>query len=158
MNRATVLSVVVASAMLGGVAGWLRPLPQETSTAAAHDQAWWLPAPADLERSTAAQFAAISDVPWLGDATPTGQVAEWTLLGVVGRPDDRAILIRVGSEPLIKRLRSGDTLPDGSKLIAVGSDGVMIDRGGCRTKRPLYPSAQASAPADAIACEPASRD
>ena len=158
MTRRTMAFAAAAVVVLAGVAGWFRPMPTPVGAASAHQPKWRLPRAADLERSTAAQFAAISRVTWLGDAGAGagGPGAQWTLLGVVGRPDDRAILVRAGSDPLIKRLHSGDTLPDGSKLVTEGSRGIVVDRDGCRTIRPLYPLDRAATPADAGdgACTP----
>lgn len=158
MTRRTLLIAAAAVVVLAGIAGWFRPMPVAVGPATAHQPKWQLPRAADLERSTAAQFAAIARVPWFGEAGEGagGPGAQWTLLGVVGRPDDRAILVRAGSDPLIKRLHSGDTLPDGSKLVTVGSSGIVAERDGCRTIRPLYPPDRAAPPADAGdgACTP----
>lgn len=162
MKRPTLLLVAAAAVVLAGIAGWYRSMPPPAGSASAHQPKWRLPPPAALERSTAAQYAATSGVAWFGDNGQgiAGPGAQWTLLGVVGRPDDRAILVSVGSDPLIKRLHSGDTLPDGSKLVAVGRSGIVIDRDGCRTERPLYPSTDAAPSTEAAgeACMPPGTD
>ncbi|MGN6111803.1 MAG: hypothetical protein ACTHOC_02125 [Luteimonas sp.] len=136
---------------VGGVAGWFRPFQAPVGATGGGAGAWSLPATAQLERSSAAQYAAIRAVPWVGTGTgPVGATtSEWTLLGLVGRPDDRAVLVQAGKDPLIKRLGAGDTLPDGSRLISVGSDGIVVDRNGCRVRRPLYAAAQESGEAPA---------
>lgn len=146
MTRRMGMIAAASTIVLAAVAGWFRPLPPLDGAASTRPQQWRLPAAADLERSSAAQFVAISDVRWLGEdgSADGGPGTQWTLLGVVGTELDRAILVKAGSDPLIKRLHSGDTLPDGSKLVAVGSSGIVIDRDGCRTERPLYPSAGAT--------------
>jgi hypothetical protein len=124
------------------IAGWFRPTPLATNAIGAHGAAWRLPTAASHERSSAAQFGATRGVSWVGSG-PAGAgtpSAEWTLLGLVGRPDDRAVLVKAGNDPLIKRVGAGDTLPDGSRLVSVGTNGILIDRDGCRMRRPLYPA------------------
>ena len=54
--------------------------------------------------------------------------------------DEAADLVKAGNDPLIKRVGAGDTLPDGSRLVSVGTNGILIDRDGCRMRRPLYPA------------------
>ena len=163
MKRPAIIGIVAGVAVLAGVAGWFRPMPPATDIAGRHQAQWRLPDQAGLERSTAAPFAATSGVAWFGESGDAGGggglAASWTLLGVVGPPGDRAVLVQAGSDPVIKRLHSGDNLPDGSKLVTVGSSGVVIDRDGCRIERPLYPGADAADAADpagaAEGCRPA---
>lgn len=143
MNRSTMMLAAGGVVVLAGVAGWFRPMPRPASATTAHQTAWRLPTAAELERSSIEQFAAIRGVTWVGDGGAGGgdPSAQWTLRGIVGRFDDRAVLVQVGSDPLIKRLQSGDTLPDGSRLVAVERNGIVVERDGCRTQRPLYPLA-----------------
>jgi hypothetical protein len=157
MTRRNAWLACGACVLGAAVAGWFRPTPLATNAVGPHDTAWRLPTPASLERSSAAQFAATRGVAWVGSGgaaagTPS---AEWTLLGLVGRPDDRAILVKAGNDPLIKRVGAGDTLPDGSRLVSVGKDDILIDRDGCRVRRPLYPAPEDTPPAD---CMPAGND
>lgn len=136
-----------AALLLVCVAGWFRPLPTEPGKARNSPTAWSLPPAAELERSSAAQFAATAKIKWPGDTT-AGSGAEgatsWTLLALVKGPD-RAALVRAGSDPLIKRFKAGDTLPDGSRLVKILQDAVMVERDGCRSRRPLYGTAQEEA-------------
>jgi hypothetical protein len=133
--------VACACILVAAIAGWFRPTPLATNAIGPHDAAWQLPTRADLERSSAAQFAATRGVSWVGSGPGAGTPsAEWTLLGLVGRANDRAVLVQAGNDPLIKRVGAGDTLPDGSRLVSVGTNGILIDRDGCRMRRPLYPA------------------
>ena len=141
MTRARLAWAVLAAAVAGAaLAGWWRPVPLEIHAAGARGGPWRLPDPARLERSSAADFAEVLQVAWVGTggAVVTPGDTSWQLLGLVGRPDDRAILVSVANDPVIKRYGAGDTLPDGSRLVRVGSDGIVIDRQGCRVRRPLY--------------------
>ena len=154
--------VGAGAVLLAAVAGWFRPTPLATHAINPHAAAWTLPSPADLERSSASQFAEARGAAWVGDGSggSAGEGAQWTLLGVVGPAGDRAVLVRVGNDPLIKPFHAGDTLPDGSRLESVGSSGIVIDRGGCQVRRPLYPAGTDNPPNPPAedACEPAATD
>ena len=158
INRTTMILAAAGVVALAGVAGWWRPIPAPAIATAAQQAAWHLPTAAELERSSIEQFAATSGVAWLGDGVGGGSAAvQWTLRGIVG-PDNPAVLVQAGTDPLIKRLESGDTLPDGSRLVAVLRDRVVVERDGCRTQRPLYPHASAATPAPAEGCMPSRTD
>lgn len=162
MNRST--TVWAASAgivmVLAAIAGWYRPLDAATASEAVRAAAWRLPTAAELERSSAALSAAADGVDWVGEGGGGGPTVQWQLLGLVGRYDERAVLGRVGSDPLIKRFRSGDILPDGSTLVRVGTDGIVIDRDGCQIRRPLYATVKGSESTQAAggACVPPGTD
>ena len=163
MSRRARLGVSAGGVIvLAAVAGWFRPTPLATHAINPHAAAWRLPAPADLERSSASRFAEARAASWVGEGTGGPGVAgtEWTLMGVVGPASDRAVLVRIGNDPLIKPFRAGDTLPDGSRLESVGSSGIVIDRDGCRMRRPLYPAGTDNPPNPSaeVTCEPAGND
>jgi len=149
MAKRMALGIALAL-LLAGITGWFRPLPTEPGKSRSPGTAWSLPAEADLERSSAAQFAATAKIRWLGDGA-AGSNAEattpWTLLALVKGPD-RAALVRAGSDPLIKRIKVGDTLPDGSRLAEILQDAVLVERDGCQSRRSLYKTSQED-PADA---------
>jgi len=152
------LWIAGACVAVAALAGWFRPTPLSTNAVGAREPAWRLPSPQALERSSAAMFAAARRAAWVGSsaAAAGAPTEDWTLLGLVGRPDDRAVLVRAGKDPLIKRVGPGDTLPDGSRLVSVGTDAIVVDRDGCRQRRPLYPVPQAD---DASGgCLPAGND
>lgn len=124
--------------------GWLRPIPAEVRAANKQGATWALPKQGDLERSSAAQFAATAALKWVGDGAKGGDgsgESQWTLLGLVRGPD-LAVLVRSGSDPLIKRVKAGDTLPDGSRLAEIYPDAVVVDKDGCRIRRSLYERSQ----------------
>jgi hypothetical protein len=162
MTRRTRISIAAGVVLLAVIAGWFRPTPLATHAINPHAAAWRLPSPADLERSSASLFAEARGAPWLGDGAGGAPAAGtgWTLMGLVGPAGDRAVLVRVGNDPLIKPYRAGDTLPDGSRLESVGSSGIVIDHDGCRMRRPLYPAGTDNPPNQPAedACEPAGTD
>jgi len=153
ISRTRMLLAAAGVLVLAGVAGWLRPIPASPGAANAQKSRWDLPTAAELERSSIEQFAATRGVAWVGDGAGgvDGGSVQWTLRGIVG-PYNDVVLVQAGSEPLIKRFQSGDILPDGSRLVAVLRDGVVVDRDGCQTRRPLYLPASSAAPAAGDAC------
>jgi len=158
MKRMTMGLVAGGVVVLAGVAGWYRPVPKPGSAATAHQAPWRLPTTAELERSSIEQFAAIRDVAWVGDgAAGDGPSAQWTLRGIVDR-EGTAILVQVGSDPLIKRFSSGDTLPDGSRLVAIERGGIIVEREGCRSMLPLYKPATGNTQAAGGDCASAGPD
>lgn len=138
MSRPKLLILLTVVTALGAVAGWFRPLPSLGAGPAAGDGKWNIPEAAALERSSAALAAEMRGLRWVGDAGASleGGSSEWTLLGVM--PQESEILVQVGKDPLIRRVKIGDILPDGSRLIAVGRDTASIEREGCQIDQPLY--------------------
>lgn len=140
MTRQQLTLLLAAGAVVGALAGWFRPVAVTGKQSGNGAAQWSLPPAAALERSTAAQFAAVRGLRWVGDAGGSGggnTSADWVLHGVL--PIEGAILIQVGAEPLIKRVNTGDILPDRSRLTAVERDAAVIERDGCQTRRHLYP-------------------
>ena len=161
MTRQTTILLASGAAVvaIAGILGWLRPMATTNMASPTRSARWHLPDAPRLERSSAALSTAAAGVAWAGQGgAAAGQDVRWELLGLVGRLDDRAVLVKVGTDPLIKRVRSGDTLPDGSKLVSVGSDGIVIDREGCRSRRPLYATVQGDQPPPAGDCPPPGTD
>ena len=142
MNRTSRLLAATGIVVLAGVAGWFRPVPQAGGKAASQQGAWSLPTPEALQRSSVELFRQARGAAWVGAGGSGGGEAgvTWTLLGVSDQGDARAARVRVGSDPLIKRYQSGDTLPDGSKIVSVGNNGIVIEKDGCRMQRALYPT------------------
>ena len=145
MMRTRLLAALLAAIAVGGIAGWLRPLPEMTNAADKEPQSGWqLPSPETLERSSAALFAQARTLKWLADAGPgsAGDTRqEWTLKAIL--PAENALLLQTGKEALISRAEVGATLPDGSRLLAVRGDTVVVELDGCRMDRHLYPRASA---------------
>jgi hypothetical protein len=140
----TQLALALGVALIAGtLAGWFRPVPIGAKQADNNASSWNLALTGVPERSSAAQFAALSGLRWVGDTAGDGMggdgsaSTDWTLRGLL-RPEGAA-LVQVGTDPLIKRIPTGAILPDGSRLAAVERDSAIIDRDGCRTRRSLYP-------------------
>jgi len=154
LNARRLQLIAAGVVALAALAGWLRPIPDEASVSASRTAQWRLPARADLERSSAQHISAAQGVVWIGDGVGSagaGSGVQWTLRGILGGPEPVA-LVQVGAEPLMKQLKTGDILPDGSRLVAVEEGGVVVERAGCKERRPLYPSAESVDPAPGEAC------
>lgn len=150
--------LVLAGALVGALAGWLRPVPLESSAAGAGTSAWTLPPEHAATRTAASLFELALNLRWVGDVPLASQeqdeaaAVQWVLHGIL--LPEAAILVQVGADPLIKRFATGDILPDGSRVAFVERDAVVLDRGGCHHRRSLYPSAPATGDAEA-GCVPA---
>lgn len=139
MTRQQLALVLATGIIVGALAGWLRPVPVVEKPSDNDTSSWSLPPGTALERSTSAQFAAMQGMRWVGDNSDPGgdgSAPVWTLRGLL--PAEGAILVQIGTEP-IKRIQSGDILPDRSRLISVDRNSAMIERDGCQTRRNLYP-------------------
>lgn len=122
------------------VLGWFRPLPDEATHARRQEDRWTLPPTSQVERASASMLTSMGAIRWVGGtsgAGTSGKSSPWTLLGIVQGPD-RAILIQSGADPLIKRMRAGDTLPDGLRLVDIHPDTITLESDGCRRERTLY--------------------
>lgn len=96
---------------------------------------------------------------WTGDTDGSGgnsTPADWVLRGVL--PIEGAILVQVGTDPLIRRIKTGDILPDRSRLTAVERDAAMIERDGCQIRRHLYPRPADESKPEGSTCAAAGTD
>lgn len=159
MTRLQMALILTAGALLGALAGWFRPVEAAGKQGGNRAAQWSLPPAAALERSTAAQSATMRGLRWVGDTGGAGggsTSADWVLRGVL--PIEGAILVQVGTDPLIKRINTGDILPDRSRLTAVERDAVMIERDGCQTRRHLYPRPANESTPESATCAAAGID
>ena len=116
---------------------------------------WSLPAPASLSRFDEAQFARVRQAGAWG-AAATGpdatKPAAWRLAGIISRPVPVALVMATGSKSAV-RVRAGDVLPDGGKVLQVTPRALVFERDGCRQERVLYTAADPAGgcppPADA---------
>ncbi|WP_161809372.1 hypothetical protein [Stenotrophomonas nitritireducens] len=145
MTRTRIIAAFLASLAAGGMAGWFRPLPAMDSAPDRELQVdWRLPPGEMLERSSAALSSQARTLKWMDDgaAGPGGAAQEWTLKAILGA--ENAILMQSGKEPLISRADVGATLPDGSRLVALRGDTIVVELDGCHIDKPLYPRASNS--------------
>ncbi len=123
--------------------GWLRPLPAiDPSTDKVRESDWRLPSSEALERSSATLSTQARTLNWSGDSisgASTNSPQDWALKAILGQKN--AILLQSGKEALISLAEVGATLPDGSRLLAVRGDTVVVELDGCRMDRHLYPRA-----------------
>lgn len=143
MSRLRMLAIFLVTCIAGGMMGWLRPLPaMGSSTDKVEGSDWRLPSPEVLERSSATLSNQARTLRWTGDSisgTSTHGPQDWALKAILD--EEGAILLQSGKEALISRAKVGATLPDGSRLLAVRGDTVVVELDDCRMDRHLYPRA-----------------
>ncbi len=138
-------------AVLGTVLGLAWPVvvpPAQTG----RGDAWTVPPGLDVARPRESEFAAVRNAPaWGGGSAASGvaKSAVWQLTGIIADPSPAAIVLPEGSSDA-KRLRVGDSLPDGGKIEQVLASGVIFARDGCTYERLLYGPA---VPAENEPCE-----
>lgn len=149
MSRFQLGALLVGGLVLGGIAGWFRPLPKPSTTPQADTASWELPPKESLERSSIEMVAKARNLKWPGEAGGPGgstSLEDWALKAILGADDE--ILIATGKDAVISRARVGDTLPDGSRLVALRGDTAVVEIDGCRSDRHLYARAADSGPTE----------
>jgi len=148
----------LAGLILGAV--WPPPPIPRARTAATE---WALPDPAQLARHSADDVSQITRaVRWSGESGAEGGArVSWRLAGFVNDPEVAALIMpqarpapppapgtrrnpAPGGAPAggaiaqAERAVAGDTLPDGSKLVAIEGDTITTELDGCRLVYQLY--------------------
>ncbi|HEY9724630.1 MAG TPA: hypothetical protein V6D47_21690 [Oscillatoriaceae cyanobacterium] len=72
----------------------------------------------------------IVDIPWSGDKAPTVAEPQWLVRGIMSTGTDRVTLLEGRNATVQAHI--GDVLDDGSKVVAISSQGVTFIRGGRR--------------------------
>ena len=129
-------AVLLAAAI---ILGWRTGDPTKAPPAAAAPVAWELPQIAARDPS---QDVAILTArhPWGGGAgfqsidsprPPPAAVRPWRLVGVIERGEERLALVLVGPGPdgKLEYRAVGDSLPDGSVLVQIGTDSATSEGG-----------------------------
>jgi general secretion pathway protein B len=117
-------STPVATAVPAAPAAAVPPLadsaasPTANSATPPHNPADDEPAVARTQPTTSADFAALPTLASLGDQVPALQL---NMLVSSSRPADRYALINM------HRVREGDVLPEGARVLAITSDGVAME-------------------------------
>lgn len=147
-------TAVVAGLVLGGVVGAAWPI-RRFAPPAASDQTWTLPDRREIAVADDAAFARVRDASFLGGAVvgreARGQTAvQWRLIAVVLDPAPVAIVQASGAADMT-RLRVGDTLPDGARVVGISAGAISFVRDGCPYQRALYVPVDSP---DAQGCEP----
>ena len=124
---------------LGTVVGLAMPIRASAPDDAGKAE-WTLPSPASLARFDEAQFARVRTAPAWGAAAAgpeAAKAASWRLAGIITRPVPAALVMAAGSKSAV-RVRAGDVLPDGGKVLQVTPRAIVFERDGCRQERALY--------------------
>jgi len=96
-----------------------------------------------LARYDAATFAAARDAGLLGrnmnaaGAAGAAAAASWKLLGIIVDPDPTALVLAEGGKVPAK-VRIGEALPDGARVVGMDARALRFERAGCEFERALY--------------------
>src|SRR5690606_5117264 len=91
----------------------------------------------------AATFAAARDAGLLGrnmnaaGAAGAAAAASWKLLGIIVDPDPTALVLAEGGKVPAK-VRIGEALPDGARVVGMDARALRFERAGCEFERALY--------------------
>lgn len=157
-QRRRLLAGIALGALLGALLGLLRPIGGDAGDAPAASIEWTLEDPAAFARFDEQAFQTLRRAPiWGSDAAGTArnrrgapQTRSWRLTGIIAEPAPTALIV-VDGETDIKRLQIGDSLPDGSTVVAISERGLGFEHDGCRKLRALYAPPDADSGGD---CDP----
>ena len=135
------MALALAGSAVGMLVGALIPAPS-TTVEPSDGSSWALPSNEVLDRKNEKASALISSGAFWGDrAGQSGaqgvKTASWQLTGIIAEPEFVA-LISVPGANKTTAANVGTTLPDGSKVVAIGVEGLEYERDGCRYERALY--------------------
>ena len=138
------VAVLVAFALVALVGGALFAGTPVNADRRDSDAAWRLPDASALRRSDPADITTLRNSTFWSTAATTGDAPtegprSWTLAGIV-RDGERwlALVALPGSTLDVKRFAAGETLPDGSRIVAIDATSLQVDAGACRTTHVLY--------------------
>jgi hypothetical protein len=116
---------------------WVAPLPDAATTLVRPRQDSWRLAPLPRRIDQTSLAALVSGAAYWGGAVPPGAAApaaedpRWRIAAVYGVGKDRGALVQfvaVNKPPL--RLRVGDALPSGHRIVTIGDREVCVQIGG----------------------------
>lgn len=153
--RAKPLRAAAVLGLLAGVAlGLSWPVTVPTSKQA-RAETWLSPPGLEDARPLESEFSAVRDAPIWGELADSGGVkhAAWQLAGIIADPEPAALVLAEGSTEA-KRVRVGESLPDGAVVRQIMNSSVGYDREGCAYQRLLYGPGEA---ADNSSCDPGAK-
>lgn len=143
------LAAACAGGLVGAVIGLFLPI-RAAAPPKAGEAGWALPTRGMIERFDEGKYLSVRSARFWGEIGSPGargaRTAAWTVGGIVTRPAIRVALATPG-KPGVSWVRTGDTLPDGSTLVAANRDTIWYEKDGCRRARTLYvkPTAESDA-------------
>lgn len=143
MTPRLMAGILAGALAVGLIAGWLRPIPDPPREDGDTIGDWQLPSREALERTSDTLFQSALALRWEADTGLQSEAeaeaaTQWRLRALL--LPEQLILASIGDDPAVQRFGQGDILPDGSRLVAVEQDGVVLERGNCRERRSLYPA------------------
>jgi hypothetical protein len=151
-QRRPFVAAAVLGLLAGTVVGLAVPIRAAAPDEAGKTATWGLSGDTRLARFSGDQFAKVRAARAWGApdaAAPGAKAATWRLAGIISRPVPMALVLAEGNKTAL-RVRAGDVLPDGAKVLQVTARGLVFERDGCRQERALYTAAD-----PAGACQPA---
>jgi len=132
MKRSQLIAAgVLVAGLVAGAAWPPPPLPRTNANA----ETWNAPDPA-LERVPRELADAMNRLRWAGDAQQgdgEGGRQPWRLAGIVHTPQKLALIVAGEKKNLQnQRLEPGASLPDGSRLVSIGRDTILVEAEGCQ--------------------------
>ena len=134
---------LVAAGVLGLLVGlvlglvWPVSVPKPEKGRA---EAWLAPQGLEGARPRDSEFTAVRDAPIWGDAASGAlgvKRAVWSLTGIIFDPLPAVLVLAQGTTD-VKRIRAGETLPDGGVVKQIMSSSLSFVREGCTYERLLY--------------------
>ena len=139
LRRHPLVVAAVAGLVVGAAVGLARPI-RAAAPDAAELGAWIDLGPGVVSRYDEGQFARVRDARLLA-GTPTakraGGSAQWRLAGIIVDPSPLA-LVYGDEKGKALRLKVGDALPDGGKVMEITARSIRFTRAGCQFERALY--------------------
>lgn len=132
------VSALVAGLIIG--AAWP---PATSSQNKAAKGEWRLPGADTITRHNPRDMAAVTaGVRWGGEGKASGDKVvtpgTWRLVGILRDDGLTALVMPPDASTEATRVAIGDTLPDGSKLVAIKGDTISTENDSCRTTYQMF--------------------
>lgn len=132
--------------LLGLTSGLMRPTSISTAPSINQAEFWRLPESEVLLRHHAGSLEYVGNIRWDasqgaadGASDPNGLENEpaWHFRGIVGGTVSFALIELAGTSRL-ERVGAGEKLPDGSTLLSIDANSIMVLEGSCRSRHMLH--------------------
>ena len=135
--------LILASALVVGIAGGAAWPPPPLPKIKQGDVPWNLPTTKDLLRHVPQDMEAVTrGMRWKGGPGGPSNESSWRLVGIVNKGGPVILVMPADKPNEVKRIAIGEALPDGSLLESVNGDQATTRRDSClMTYQPYLPEA-----------------